>query len=117
MQFMFRLDAVHVWAKWYWGSAVLGISGGLLCRASRRNYRASSSAKKPRFRCAENERNERDHRQSRIQDVTAQAAIMARSSSNWAGRRSTRPFWTAPIPSWWLWRWTRTGFTGAITTP
>src|SRR4029453_17889881 len=68
MQFMFRLDAVHVWAKWYWGSAVLGISGGLLCRASRRNYRASSSAKKPRFRCAENERNERDHRQSRIQD-------------------------------------------------
>jgi hypothetical protein len=72
MQYTFVLDAVHlglngIGVPRFWAEP-FHISGDLFRRASRRNCRASSPAKKPRFRCAENEHNERDYGQSRIQD-------------------------------------------------
>ena len=72
MRFKFVLDAVHVGPNGIGfrglGNASFHISGALFRRASRRDRRASSAAKKPRFRRTEKEKGDRDYGHSLIQD-------------------------------------------------
>ena len=94
MQFTSGLNGIGVPRFWEYRE---GYFVGLVAAITARAFGEETT-----LRCAENEQNERTTANRGSRTVTAQAAIMARSSSNWAGRRSTRPIWTAPIPSWWL---------------